>query len=53
MPGKRITQQQVRIYMKERQNKKTKKVAAARAGFSERTGYTLETRGFALKQINP
>ena len=50
MPGKRITQQQIRIYMQERQNRKTKKVAAARSGFSERTGYTVEKRGFVISK---
>jgi hypothetical protein len=42
MPGKKITAQQIRIYMKNSENGSTKKIAAAQAGFSERSGYRSE-----------
>lgn len=41
MPGKPVNDQQVRLYMRERQFR-TQKVAAARSGFSERTARRLE-----------
>ena len=41
MPGKHVTEQQLRLYMKERQ-KYTQKVAAAKAGFSEKTAKRLD-----------
>lgn len=41
MPGKPVNDQQVRLYMRERQLH-TQKVAAARAGFSERTARRIE-----------
>ena len=37
MPGKPVTDQQVRLYMSDRPLH-SQRVAAARAGFSERTG---------------
>ena len=39
MPGKPVTDQQVRVYMQDR-HRHSQRVAAARAGFSERTGCT-------------
>ncbi len=36
MPGKRITDQQRRLYMEARSKGKTQKIAAAQAGFCER-----------------
>ena len=47
MSGKKITEQQIRIYMKSRKNGKTQKVAAAQSGFSERSARNIEQRGFA------
>jgi len=41
MPGKHITEQQLRLYMKERQNH-TQKVAAAKSGFSEKTAKRID-----------
>ena len=48
MPGKRITQQQIRIYMESRKKGKTQKIAAAQAGMSERSAYNIEKRGFTV-----
>ena len=42
MPGKPVTDQQVRLYMTDRL-KHSQRVAAARAGFSERTARRIET----------
>ncbi len=42
MPGKRLTTQQVKIYMESRREGKTQVTAAAKAGVSERTGRTIE-----------
>ncbi len=42
MPGKRITDQQVAIYMNNRNAKKTQKLSAARAGISKRSGHDIE-----------
>ena len=41
MPGKPVTDQQVRVYMQER-HRHSQRVAAARAGFSERTAHRIE-----------
>lgn len=41
MPGKPVTDQQVRAYMQDRQ-RHSQRVAAARAGFSERTGRRID-----------
>ena len=41
MPGKPVTDQQVRVYMQER-HRLSQRVAAARAGFSERTAHRIE-----------
>jgi len=46
MSGKKITEQQVRIYMKSRKYGKTQKIAAAQIGFSERSAYNIEKRNF-------
>lgn len=46
MTGRKITEQQIRIYMQSKQNGKTKKVAAAQAGFCETSAYYIEKRGF-------
>ncbi len=42
MPGKPVTDQQVRVYMQDR-HRHSQRTAAARAGFSERTGRRIET----------
>ena len=42
MPGKRITQKQVRIYMSQKQNGKTQEIASARADISESSGRRIE-----------
>lgn len=49
MPGKRITASQVRIFMDERKLGKTQKIAAAKAGFSERSARNLKRRGQKLR----
>ena len=41
MPGKPVTDQQVRVYMQDR-HRHSQRVAAARAGFSERTARRIE-----------
>jgi hypothetical protein len=46
MPGKKITVQQIRIYMHSKQGGKTQQVAAAQIGFSERSARNIEKRGF-------
>lgn len=42
MPGKLITNQQYRLYMKARTSGHTQVISAAKAGFCERSGRTLE-----------
>ena len=46
MSGKKITKQQVRVYMISRKRGKTQKIAAAQTGFSERSAYNIEKRDF-------
>lgn len=46
MSGKKITQQQVKLYMQTRKRGKTQKIAAAQTGFSERSARNIEKRGF-------
>jgi hypothetical protein len=46
MSGKKITVQQIRIYMQSKQSGKTQKIAAAQIGFSERSARNIEKRGF-------
>ena len=46
MPGKRITKQQIRLYMESKQKGKIQKVAAAQAGFSERSARNIENRRY-------
>ncbi len=46
MSGKKITDQQVKIYMQSRKGAKTYKTAAAQTGFSERSAYKMKNRGF-------
>ena len=46
MSGKKITAQQIRIYMQSRQRGKTQQIAAAQIGFSERSARNIEKRGF-------
>lgn len=46
MPGKKITEQQVKLYMQSRKNGKNQKISAAQTGFSERTARNIEKRGF-------
>jgi hypothetical protein len=47
MPGRKITVQQIRIYMQSRKDGKTQKIAAAQIGFSERSAKNIEKREFA------
>ena len=42
MSGKRVTDRQVRRYMDSRKDGHTQAAAAARAGFSERTGRRID-----------
>ena len=46
MPGKRITKQQIRLYMESKQKGKVQKIAAAQAGFSERSARNIESRRY-------
>ena len=50
MPGKRITDKQYEIYMKNKNLKYTQEVAAAKAGFCERSGRNLEKLGYKPSQ---
>jgi hypothetical protein len=43
MPGKHITEQQVRLYMTHRKQGESQPVASAKAGLSERTGRRIES----------
>src|SRR4051794_6782000 len=54
MPGHRITDQQVRLYMDSRR-KHTQRLAAAKAGLSERTGRRFESdpRRPSQKKLDP
>ncbi|GLS30833.1 Integrase core domain-containing protein [Mesorhizobium albiziae] len=52
MPGKPINDQQMRLYMRERQLY-TQKIAAARAGFSERTARRIEADPRPPSQCKP
>jgi hypothetical protein len=54
MSGRKITNHQIRLYMKSKQEGKTQAIAAARAGFSERSARRIENRQFQLikKQRN-
>ena len=45
MPGKRITKQQVKLYMENRKEN-SQKIAAAKAGFCERSARNVEKQGF-------
>jgi transposase len=46
MAGKRITNNQIRIFMHSRKREKSIKVAAAQAGFSERSAYYIMNHSF-------
>ena len=50
MPGKQITDHQFRIYQKMRKSGLTQAISSAKAGFSERTGRTLEKAGILPSQ---
>lgn len=50
MPGKRITDQQYRLYMNIRNSGNTQKVSSAKAGISERSGRKLEAGGILPSQ---
>ena len=50
MSGKRITEQQIRIYMKSRRKGKTQKIAASQIGFCRRSAYNIEKRGFKVSK---
>ena len=47
MPGKRITNNQIRLFMQSKERRKSTKVAAAQAGFSERSAYNIANRSFS------
>ncbi|MCG9765765.1 IS21 family transposase, partial [Vibrio alginolyticus] len=49
MPGKRITDQQIRLYMANRKDK-TQTTSAAKAGFSERSARRIES---GQRQLGP
>jgi hypothetical protein len=53
MSGKKITKQQVKIYMKERKSGKTQVASAAKSSFSERSGRSIEKNQFQLGSQNP
>ena len=42
MPGKRITDHQIRLYMKERKEGRTQESSAAKAAISERTARRID-----------
>lgn len=46
MSGKRITNNQIRLFMQSRERKKSLIVAAAQAGFSRRSAYNIANRSF-------
>lgn len=46
MPGKRITNNQIRLFMQSKKSGKSLAVAAAQAGFSERSAYNIANRSF-------
>jgi len=46
MPGQKINRNQIGLYMKYRKNGKSQEIAAAKAGFSERSARNIEKRGF-------
>jgi transposase len=46
MPGKWITKQQNKVFMQSREMGKSIEVAAAQAGFSERSAYNIENRSY-------
>ena len=48
MSGKKITEQQVKLYMHIRKKGKNQKIAAAQSGFCERTAHNIERRGFEV-----
>ncbi len=50
MPGKRITEQQIRLYMQFKQEGKSQEIAAAKAGFCERSARNVESRDFKTAQ---
>ena len=47
MPGQKITEQQVKLYM-DNKKENTQAVAAAKAGFSERTARNIEKRNYEV-----
>lgn len=47
MPGKRITNNQIRLFMQSKERGKSLAVAAAQAGFSERSAYNVASRSYA------
>jgi transposase InsO family protein len=53
MSGKKITKQQVKIYMKARKSGKTQVASAAKASFSERSGRSIEKNQFQLGSQKP
>ncbi len=48
MSGKKITEQQVKLYMQSRKKGKSQKISAAQTGFSERSARNMEKRGFEI-----
>ena len=51
MPGKWITNNQIRLFMQSKERGKSSKVAAAQAGFSERSVYNIASRSFKAARI--
>lgn len=51
MSGKWITMQQIRLYMQSKQTGDSKQVAAAKAGFSERSAINVERRGLQPAKV--
>jgi transposase len=48
MPGKKITNNQIRLFMQSKERGKSSAVAAAQAGFSERSAYNIANRSFEI-----
>ena len=46
MPGKRITNNQIRLFIQSKERGKSVVVAAAQAGFSERSAYNIASCSF-------
>ena len=51
MTGKRITNHQIRLFMQSKQSGKSMEVAAAQAGFSERSAYNIAKIRNAIQKL--